>query len=183
MTKKEECNHDGTLDILFIIIIGGMLIGLPFTFMAISAIGDFGLSTWSDSISASKGSQFEVINGKTVVIKYGLPEGTYELKPLEGYGSYIKTTPPFNYFGSGFDDMFIFSTDEGFVGLYVYGKHGIHVGRWGVHDIKYDDSVPPSVTVTLLDNDWLRYEFVIPDYKYMTIGEWTIEDMEKYCHG
>lgn len=176
MTKKEE-----EMDYV-IIIIALMCVIFPIAICTVPSAIDSGVSTWGNSIFASTACQYDIINGKMEIVRYGLSEGTYELKPLEGYGSYIKTSPPFNYFADGFDDMFIFSTDEGLVGLYVYGKHGIHVGKWSVHDIKYDDSVPPSVTVTSTDDDWLRYDFVIPDYKYMTIGEWTIEDMEKYCH-
>lgn len=162
---NDECNHDGNLDVIFCLILIILILLTPFVMLVINPIvSDFA--------------------------SYCLREGTYKLKPLEGYGSYIQIAPPFDYFVA--NDLIrscIFYAErdselkDGFVGLYLYGKRGIHVGRWVWGDIEYNPDAQPTVTVTLTENDTLRYDFVVPAPEYVTIGNLTVDEMKRYISG
>lgn len=188
---NDECNHDGNLDVIFCLILIILILLTPFVMLVINPIvSDFASERYYDSLLSPDTIQFDVFNGEPVVIDYCLREGTYKLKPLEGYGSYIQIAPPFDYFVA--NDLIrscIFYAErdselkDGFVGLYLYGKRGIHVGRWVWGDIEYNPDAQPTVKVTLTENDTLRYDFVVPAPEYVTIGNLTVDEMKRYISG
>lgn len=188
MEKDDKCNHEITLDTILCILLVIVVLVTPFVlFVIVPTIGDFSSKIYYDTLTASKDERIDVLNGNIVFIAYGLPEGTYHLKPLEGYGSYIQTSPPFNDFvANGFIRMCLFAIEDvpewsdGLVGLYWYGKQGVHVGKWVLGDIDYNPDVPPMVTVTLTTEGWLRYDFVVPAPEYVAIGNLNIDEMRKY---
>lgn len=188
MEKDDKCNHEITLDTILSILLVMVVLVTPFVlFVIVPTIGDFSSGFYYDSLMASKDRRMDVLNDEIVFIDYGLPEGTYALKPLEGYGSYIQTSPPFNDFiAHDVMRMCVFSVENvsgwsnGLVGLYWYGKQGVHVGRWTWGGIEYNPDVSPTVTVTLTENDMLRYEFVVPAPEYVTIGNYNVDEMRKY---
>lgn len=184
----DECNRDGDSAMILgaIVIVLGLL--LPFVILVVDPmVSDFASERYYDSLLSPDTIQFDVFNGEIVVIDYSLREGTYKLKPLEGCGSYIQTAPPFNDFvANGMIRSYVFyaehgsKLDDGLVGLYLYGKRGIHVGRWVLGDIEYNPDAQPTVTVTLTENDTLRYDFVVPAPEYVTIGNLNVDEMRKY---
>lgn len=188
MKNDDECNRDGDSDMILgvIVIVLGLL--LPFVVLVVDPmVSDFASERYYDSLLSPDTIQFDVFNGEIVVIDYSLREGTYKLKPLEGCGSYIQTAPPFNDFvANGMIRSYVFYAEhgsklgDGLVGLYLYGKRGIHVGRWVLGDIEYNPDAQPTVTVTLTENDTLRYDFVVPAPEYITIGNLTVDEMRKY---
>ena len=188
---NDECNHDGNLDAMFCLILTILILLTPFVMLVIDPIvSDFASERYYDSLLSPDTIQFDVFNGKTVVIDYCLREGTYELKPLEGCGSYIQTAPPFDDFvANSMIRSYVFYAErdselgDGLVGLYLYGKRGIHVGRWVLGDIEYNPDAQPTVTVTLTENDTLRYDFVVPAPEYVTIGNLTVDEMKRYMSG
>lgn len=184
----DVCNRDGDLDILFCLIVTILILLTPFVMLVIDPIvSDFASERYYDSLLSPDTLQFDVFNGEIVLIDYSLHEGTYKLKPLEGCGSYIQTAPPFNDFvANGMIRSYVFYVegdsewDDGLVGLYLYGKRGIHVGRWVLGDVEYNPDAQPTVTVTLTENETLRYDFVLPAPEYVTIGNLNIDEMRKY---
>lgn len=183
-----ECNRDGNLDMILCVIVIVLALLTPFVMLVIDPIvSDFASERYYDSLLSPDAIQFDVFNGEIVVIDYSLREGTYKLKPLEGYGSYIQTAPPFNDFvANDLIRSYVFyaerdsELDDGLVGLYLYGKRGIHVGRWVWGDVEYNPDAQPTVTVTLTENDTLRYDFVVPAPEYVAIGNLTVDEMRKY---
>lgn len=183
-----ECNRDGDLDMLLCAIVIVLCLLTPFVMLVIDPIvSDFASERYYDSLLSPDAIQFDVFNGEIVVIDYSLREGTYKLKPLEGCGSYIQTAPPFNDFvANDLIRSYVFYAErdselsDGLVGLYLYGKRGIHVGRWVLGDIEYNPDAQPTVTVTLTENDTLRYDFVVPAPEYVTIGNLNVDEMRKY---
>ena len=117
---NDECNHDGDLDIIFCLILAILILLTPFVMLVIDPIvSDFASERYYDSLLSPDTIQFDVFNGKTVVIDYCLREGTYELKPLEGCGSYIQTAPPFDDFVANSmirSYVFVIFTDS-FIGM------------------------------------------------------------------
>lgn len=189
MKKNDgECNRDGDLDIIFCLILSILIFFTPFAMLVIEPMmSDFFSERYYDSLSASKDRQWDILNGETVFIDYGLLEGTYKLQPLEGYGSYIQMSPPFNDFVANDvirSCLFCAEHDSkwssGLVGLYLYGKQGIHVGKWILGDVEYNPDAQPTVTVTLTENETLRYDFVVPAPEYVTIGNLNVDEMRKY---
>lgn len=185
---NDECNHDGNLDAIFCLILTILILLTPFVMLVIDPIvSDFASERYYDSLLSPDTIQFDVFNGEPVVIDYCLREGTYKLKPLEGCGSYIQTAPPFDDFvANSMIRSYVFYAErdselsDGLVGLYLYGKRGIHVGRWVLGNIEYNPKAPPTVTVTLTENDTLRYDFVVPAPEYVTIGNLTVDEMKRY---
>lgn len=186
----DECNRDCNLDMIIYSVLIILTLFAPFgLFVVCPIVTNVASEHYYDSLLASKDRQWDVLNGETVFIDYGLREGTYKLKPLEEYGSYIQMYPPFNGFVA-YDDMlrlYLFFAEHdyskwsnGLVGLYVYGKRGIHVGKWVLGDIEYNPDAQPTVTVTLTENDTLRYDFVVPAPEYVTIGNLNVDEMRKY---
>ena len=186
---NDDGNRDWDLDMIIYSVLIISVLFAPFGILVVNPIVTNVISEhYYDSLLASKDRQWDVLNGETVFIDYGLREGTYKLKPLEEYGSYIQMYPPFDDFVA-YDDMlrlclFFAEHDStwsnGLVGLYVYGNWGIHVGKWVLGDIEYNPDAQPTVTVTLTENDTLRYDFVVPAPEYITIGNLTVDEMRKY---
>ena len=183
---NDDGNRGWDLDMIIYSVLIISVLFAPFGILVVNPIVTNVISEhYYDSLLASKDRQWDVFNGETMFIDYGLREGTYKLKPLEEYGSYIQMYPPFDDFVA-YDDMLRlclffaehdYSTwSNGLVGLYVYGNWGIHVGKWVLGDIEYNPDAQPIVTVTLTENDTLRYDFVVPAPEYVTIGNLTVDE-------